>query len=297
MRRPQPAEPVPKAPVFSIGIYTGESPLNLRPAPNVRNPVLTRESVSDVPAVYVADPFMVQDGDAWHMFLEVLNGETGRGEIALASSQDARHWTYRHIVLREPFHLSYPYVFRWENDYYMIPESYQANSVRLYKATRFPSEWSFATELLTGEGFEDSSIFRFNDRWWLFNDLAQPPYYAGTLRLYSSDHLINGWAEHPQSPIVSNDPHIARPAGRVLIWNDRVIRFTQDCAPVYGIQVRAFELTELTTSAYHERELTPSPILQSSGKGWNESGMHHLDPHLQKDGSWLACVDGWHWNR
>jgi hypothetical protein len=22
--------------------------------------------------------------------------------------------------------------------------------------------------------------------------------------------------------------------------------------------------------------------------------MHHLDAHLQDDGRWLACVDGWH---
>jgi hypothetical protein len=22
--------------------------------------------------------------------------------------------------------------------------------------------------------------------------------------------------------------------------------------------------------------------------------MHHVDAHLQRDGRWLACVDGWH---
>jgi hypothetical protein len=293
-RPPEP--PPPRTPVFSIGIYTGSSLLDLNPAAEVHNPVLTGESVSDVPAIYVADPFMLQEAGVWHMFFEVLNRETGRGEIGLASSRNALQWTYQRIVLREPFHLSYPYVFKCENEYYMIPESYQAKSVRLYKASKFPVEWSLAGELITGEDFEDSSIFHFDNRWWLLNDLARPPYYAGTLRLFSSDRLTGGWSEHPQSPIINDDPHITRPAGRVLTSSGRVIRFTQDCAPVYGIQVRAFELTELTTTHYRERELSPTPILQGSGSGWNESGMHHLDAHLQKDGRWIACVDGWHWN-
>jgi len=187
-------------------------------------------------------------------------------------------------------------VFEWENEYYMIPESYQARSVRLYKAVDFPLAWSFVGDLLTGDDFEDSSVFRFNDRWWLLNDLSRAPYYAGTLRLFFSDRLEGPWTEHPKSPVVDQDPHIARPAGRVVTWNDKVIRFTQDCCPVYGIQVRAFELTELTPTNFREQELNPSPVLQGSGSGWNESGMHHLDPHLQQDGQWIACVDGWHWN-
>jgi hypothetical protein len=296
IRGPQPPPPKPKAPVFSIGIYAGESPLALRPAANVKNPVLTAASVSDVPAVFVADPFMIQAGGLWHMFFEVLNGRSGLGEIGVASSSDAVHWKYRQIVLREPFHLSYPYVFEWENEYYMIPESYQARSVRLYKAVEFPLAWSFVGDLLTGDDFEDSSVFRFNDRWWLLNDLSRAPYYAGTLRLFFSDRLDGPWTEHPKSPVVDQDPHIARPAGRVVTWNGKVIRFTQDCSPVYGIQVRAFELTELTPTTFREQELNPSPVLQGSGSGWNESGMHHLDPHLQPDGQWIACVDGWHWN-
>ena len=39
------------------------------------------------------------------------------------------------IVLAEPFHLSYPYVFEWQGSHYMIPESGAAKSVRLYRAS------------------------------------------------------------------------------------------------------------------------------------------------------------------
>ena len=35
------------------------------------------------------------------------------------------------------------------------------------------------------------------------------------------------------------------------------------------------------------------PVLGARNDGWNEMGMHHIDPHLLEDGTWLACVDGW----
>ena len=59
--------------VWAIGIYTGESPLDLTSAQNISNPVLTRESVTDVSAVFVADPFMLRANHVWHMFFEVMN--------------------------------------------------------------------------------------------------------------------------------------------------------------------------------------------------------------------------------
>src|SRR5690348_4223243 len=105
--------------IWSIGIYAGKSPLDLAPAPGVRNPVLSARDVTDIPARFVADPFMLQANGLWHMFFEVLNHGSGLGEIGLATSHDALTWQYRQIVLTEPFHLSYPYVFQWNNDFYM----------------------------------------------------------------------------------------------------------------------------------------------------------------------------------
>ena len=238
---------------------------------------------------------MIHVNGSWHMFFEVMNTTSGRGEIGLASSQDAIRWKYRQIVLREPFHLSYPYVFQWESAYYLIPESYEANSIRLYKAAVFPVQWTFVGDLISGDVFEDPSIFRFNDKWWLLADLAKPPYWAGTLRLFYADTLTGPWTEHPKSPLIDGDPHITRPGGRVLLWQGRPIRFTQDCSPVYGKQVQAFEITEMTTTTYQEKAVDVSPVLKGSGKGWNKSGMHHIDAHLVGENRWIACVDGWHW--
>ena len=286
------SKPAP-AQVWSIGIYVGESPLVLSPL--AENPVLTSSAVSDVPAAFVADPFMLKVAGLWHMFFEVMNCRSGKGEIGLAESRDGLQWKYRQIVLREEFHLSYPYVFVWKNDYYMIPESCQVKSVRLYKAVDFPTVWSFERDLLTGDNFQDSSIFRLDNRWWILTDVGSAPYCAGMLRLFYAEDLEGPWTEHPKSPVVIDDPHISRPAGRVLLHCGRAIRYTQECAPVYGSQVRAFEITELTTTSYHEREVDESPVLRASGVGWNQFGMHHIDPHPTDGGRWIASVDGFVW--
>jgi hypothetical protein len=232
---------------------------------------------------------MLNHQGTWHMFFEVMNAESQRGAIGLATSNDGFAWTYQKIVLDEPFHLSYPYVFEWHDEHYMIPETLDAGAVCLYKAEDFPFHWSCVARLIEGQ-FADPSIFRFTDLWWLF--VCSTPYQHDTLRLYFAAEFIGPWTEHPKSPIISGDKCRARPAGRVLELNNRVIRFAQDCGRQYGHSVRAFEISDLSRNGYLEVENARTPILTASGKGWNASGMHHIDAHKLRDGKWLACVDG-----
>jgi hypothetical protein len=277
---------------WSIGIYNGTTPWQIVPAGHIINPVLTRHDVTDTQAIFVADPFMLRVDGIWYMFFEVMNSKTGKGEIALAKSDDGFKWKYQQIVMAEPFHLSYPYVFAWGGDYYMVPESWQAGAVRLYRATHFPTQWTWVATLLERPFIVDSSVFSAGGHWWMFAETGAD-FRFDTLRLYSAAALTGPWVEHPKSPIVSGDPHIARPAGRVLVEGNRVIRFAQDCAPKYGLQVFAFEVEELTPELYTEHPLVSSAILGGTGAGWNSHGMHHVDAHQLSNSSWIACVDGY----
>src|SRR5260370_29246114 len=82
-----------REPVWAIGIYKGESPFSLAAPEYVDNPVLTYAQVTDVPASYVADPFMLRVDGTWHMFFEVLNWRTKMGEVGLAGSEVGARWT------------------------------------------------------------------------------------------------------------------------------------------------------------------------------------------------------------
>ncbi|MGD0784730.1 MAG: hypothetical protein ABR969_02840 [Sedimentisphaerales bacterium] len=274
---------------WSIGIYNGESPFDFTPAQNINNPVLTAQKVTDVPAEFVADPFMVEENSKWYMFFEVMNKNNSKGSIGLATSDDGYHWTYKQIVLKEPFHLSYPYVFKFQNEYYMVPESHESYSIRLYKAVDFPTRWTFVKTLVYGN-FSDPSIIRYGDKWWLFvgnaggNDM---------LNLYYADELTGPWKEHPGNPVIKGDKHTTRPGGRILVLDNKIIRYVQDDALTYGGAVRAFEVTELTTTGFKQNEVRNNPILEGSGKGWNAERMHNLDPHQIDKNKWIACVDGY----
>ena len=281
----------------SIGIFTGPSPLTVAAPEAIANPVVTRLDVTDMLASFVADPFMLRVDGTWHMFFEAarvtgLRAGERKGEIALATSRDGVRWAYQRSVLSEPFHLSYPYVFEWHSDIYMIPESYQAGAIRLYRAAPFPFRWLFVATLLTGPVFLDSSVFRHDGRWWMLTETS-PGRRNDTLRLFHAAELHGPWAEHPRSPIVDGNPRISRPAGRVLSLPGRLLRFAQDCSSDYGTCVRAFEITRLTPRDYEEVACGRGPLLAGSGHGWNQSGMHHLDAHEREDGTWMACADGW----
>ena len=279
---------VRKTAKWSIGIYVGKDPFNLIPSPNISNPVLTANDVTDVSAEFVADPFMLRENDTWYMFFEVMNADTYQGDIGLAMSNDGFHWTYKQIVLDEPFHLSYPYVFKWKNEYYMIPETYKKKSIRLYKAIDFPKKWSFVKTLLTGKYYVDPTIFHHNGKWWIFTAIGRDD----ILLLYYSKNLTGPWTEHPNSPIILGNPNIARPGGRVIDFNGKIIRFAQDDYPTYGNQIRAFIIDVLTTTNYKEHEFDKNPILKPTGIGWNADGMHNIDPHQISQNYWIACVDG-----
>ncbi len=288
-------------PIWSIGVYEGESPLTLSSSPRVQNPILSADDVTDVPALFVADPFVFippvargsHSGDPrWHMFFEVLNWRTGKGEIGWAASLDGFRWDYQQIVLAEDFHLSYPYVFAADDEVYMVPESHEAGAVRLYRAIDFPTRWALVKPLLEGGYFADASVFRHGGRWWMFVETSSPQAHD-TLRLYFAERILGPWQEHPSSPVVSGSALTARPAGRVHVMGNEITRFAQNCSTAYGLDVRAFKVEELTPLAYCERDLTCNPVLAGSGTGWNARGMHHIDMLQLADGRWWGCVDGW----
>ncbi|MBN2290527.1 MAG: hypothetical protein JXQ83_14430, partial [Candidatus Glassbacteria bacterium] len=198
---------------WTIGIYTGPSPFQLSAPAEVSNPVLTAGDVSDLEVNIVAHPFMVVEDSLYYMFFTAKNDRTGQGGIGLAVSRSGMDWEYRRIVLDEPYDLSYPYVFKWQDDYFMIPEAHTETSLRLYRATDFPDKWTYDTDLLTGDYFISASVVRYNGMWWMFVARLGNE----TLRLFHAPELRGPWTEHPRSPVVEKNLDTARPGGRLLV--------------------------------------------------------------------------------
>jgi hypothetical protein len=271
--------------LWTIGIYTGPSPFQLSPPANVKNPVLTGADVKDMNVDTIAHPFMVVADSQYYVFFTAKDKKTDKGGIGLAESRNGLEWKFRRTVIHEPFVLAHPYVFQWQNDYYMIPEAHTETSVRLYRATAFPDEWKYEGDLIQGDHFISPTLARYKDMWWMFTAIG-----TETLRLFYARDLKGPWTEHPLSPIVKKDLRTARPAGRPFVIDGILYRLGQDCFPTYGNQVHAFQITEISPSTYSEK-MIHTPLVKSSSKGWNAKAMHHVDAHQTGKNQWLAVVD------
>ncbi|SFL11043.1 hypothetical protein SAMN03159341_103267 [Paenibacillus sp. 1_12] len=275
-------------PIWSIAVFMTNDVVSAKSLQemNLDIPTLQASDVNDVQAEFVADPFIIRHDSQFYMFFEVMNKVSGRGEIAAAVSLDGVKWDYQQIVIREPFHISYPQVFKVKDDIYMIPETIEANRVLLYKAKQFPILWEKTSELLDGH-YLDPSVIEYAGKWWMF---------AGTeernLHLFAADTLEGPWSEHPSSPIITNDISITRPGGRLIVSGDHLYRYTQNCYPYYGISVKEFKVKALSETEYEEEEISQIMSGTQKDSDWRRDGMHHIDQLRIDDNQWLVAVDG-----
>ncbi|MFS0822749.1 hypothetical protein [Bacillus sp. 1P02SD] len=271
---------------WSIKVFNSESFIASPFQDNsINKPTLKASDVTDINAEFVADPFIIKEGSRYYLFFEVLEKSTNKGVIGLATSENGEKWKYEKIVLRETFHLSYPHVFKFNENFYMIPESIEADRILLYKAKNFPHEWEIVHELLRGK-YVDPTIFQYKNNWWMF---------AGTsnkLHLFSSANLEGKWIEHPMSPIITGNNNITRPGGRVIIENGEIYRYAQDGQPYYGFALRAFKIKKLSTSLYEEEEVSINLYGSSKVNDWRKDGMHSIDQLKIEENKWLIAVDG-----
>jgi hypothetical protein len=251
------------------------------------HPVITAKDVSDRTVRFTADPFLINHSDSWYLFFEIMNCFSEEGDIAYATSRDGVSFSYEGVALDEPFHLSYPHLFKHDGEIYMTPETRQGGGIRLYKATSFPKSWDFVKLLVPGD-FADPSIFYYQGRWWIF--AVEGGY---SLAVYYAETLEGPYTKHPLSPLYRDDKTKTRPGGRVIVHDGKLLRFSQDNKQRYGHQVRVFHVTHLTKDEFQEVEASPSPFLTpSNDHTWRGVGMHHIDPQLLEDGTWIAAVDG-----
>ena len=272
---------------FKIRIAIGESPMDLSSLDGPNACTLGPDIVTDLDALFIADPFVIIHHDRAWVFFEAMENKSRKGVICAAWSEDGLAWTYHGRVLEEAFHLSYPQVVKHDNEIWMIPESCHDYSVRLYRSDSFPDKWTHVETLLSGYCFCDNTVFQMDDSWWLYSSIGNDH-----LNLYQSKSLCGPWLPHTQNPVVRSGPRDSRMAGPTIYHDEKLIRVAQDCVEKYGHFVRGYKVETLSTNDYSERELANSPLLYPSPKSWKKNGCHHL-AQIPFNGKWLILSDGY----
>lgn len=209
------------------------------------------------PRRFQADSFLFVKGGELYLFYELQHWDDP-GCIAMSKTKDMKHWTKPQIVLREPYHLSFPFVFEDHGEIFMIPESQESDEIRLYKANDDLTTFTYVRTLLKQErtaeinfNFNDSHVYQKGGKYYLFTSYQKDWMYYQ--ELYVADDLLKGeFVKHPKSPIcVSNE--FGRNAGSLIDYHGKLLRVTQDCHRSYGDNISLLEITHIDEMSYEEK--------------------------------------------
>ena len=217
--------------------------------------IVARGSLADLPVTwlpgtaglrYLADPFGLWREGRLHVFAEAFDYRESVGHIVVTVLDATMAVLEQRVVLREPWHLSYPFVFAAEGETWMLPEAHQSGGAWLYRATAFPFGWERAVRLPLPEVPLDATLLRHDGRWWLFYAPADPVGDRLTvLHAAFADTLTAPWTAHPANPIL-RDAAGARPGGTPVIVGDVPHLPLQRCTGSYGSGLRLLRLDALS---------------------------------------------------
>lgn len=272
----------PKVGNWSVGYQTSDNVFpqkKLKPAG-----IITYELVDTLIAGridYIADPFFINDKEQFYLFVEVKGQDNA--DIALFTSLDGKSYGFGGIVLDESFHLSYPQVFKYKDEFYMLPETKGSNNILLYRAQNFPYEWEISDTLIKNKGLKDPTIL-------LSDELNLMVTVDDNLKQYifEADSLHGEWKEVKEYE--QRWGNETRPGGRFFNVSNQWYLPLQNRSKGYGTGISIFKLElnngKIKFIPQEKLFLEPQPDII-----WFNRGMHHLD--IQEiDSGYYLVYDG-----
>lgn len=231
-----------------------------------------------------ADPFVAfREGRRAILFEEWVDRAKKAHISAIELDADGRP-SAPAAVLERPYHLSYPFIFDWNDELWMVPETKGNRTVELYRCIRFPDRWQFEATLLADVEAVDATVHPFDGRWWMWLNRAEPgASMLDEVHLFHADTPLGPWLPHPLNPVKS-DVRGARPAGRPFLYGGRLVRPAQDGSVRYGYAVVFHRIEVLTTTEYREEEMGRTLPLWADGL---------LGTHTYNRDDRVTVVDGY----
>lgn len=231
--------------------------------------ILNKDWLNDqtpVSTKFLADPFIFIEDEIHYIFFE--HQASGNANIGLLISKNGKDFQFQGNVLDEDFHLSFPQVFKWHGDYFMLPETKQSGHVLLYKADSFPKNWSIYDTLIKNVNFKDPAIL-------LSDSLNLISVSDDNLKqtIYSADSLTGPWMKNDLFTERYGDE--TRAGGNFFNIGKEWYLPLQKNTRGYGSGISIYKLK------YNENEIKFEKYFDSyldkvDSIGWFNRGMHHL---------------------
>ncbi len=209
---------------------------------------------------WYADPFLFEKDGKTFLFVEMFDNVTEVGEIGLSELVDGK-FTEPEIVIKEKFHLSYPYVYEKNGKVYMMPETHEDGCIQTYVATDFPRKWKKCEVIVDNINAADTVIE--NDI-LLTSEVCPSNDMSIDFCAYDSSGK-----ELEYSPVYKSSL-TKRGAGAVFGFSGKRIRPAQSCEDSnYGGKLFFYSINQCDKNGYSEElfsELSKDKVLAQGNK-------------------------------
>lgn len=185
---------------------------------------------------WAADPMLFEYNGVHYLFAEIYDNKKEKAGIGYFIFENDIP-IFKGIVIENDYHMSYPCVFEFDNNLYMIPESSANNSVELYKAVHFPDKWKKKCVLIKGYNYVDTTVFKRNGLYFLTYEKNKSGWY---LKYFGLD-LKNNVATELSKYFYKNN--VGRPAGYLIKKDNSFLRPAQDCSNKYGESIIFYDVS------------------------------------------------------
>ncbi len=229
-----------------------------------------------------ADPSGVAGDGILTILFEQFDYDSEKGNISFLRVTDRGVQEKPSTVFEDLYHMSYPFIFKDEEDIFCVPESGRAGKIEIHRAVQFPEIWERIAEVGESVSGIDSTVFRYNGLWWLACTMLEHEPNTN-LFLYYAERLTGPWSPHRCNP-VKTDVRSSRPAGTPFVHEGELYRPSQDCSQSYGGRVCINRVLRLDPSEFVEEEVC---AIEPAPKGGYPDGLHTISAV----GNW-TLIDG-----
>jgi len=201
-----------------------------------------------------ADSFVIYENGKYYIFFEEFDIEKRHGYLCVGElNQEKNSLDNVKVCLEKNHHLSFPNVFKYNDKYYMLPETHANNTIDLYEFEEFPYKLKKVKTILNGN-YADSVLLEYKNKWYLFTNKSEneDDLHSKNLSIFISDDLFGDYKEFHNNPVVT-DNEFARMGGQFIKEKNKLFRVSQDCKTRYGYKINIMEVEILNEQEYKEK--------------------------------------------
>lgn len=199
---------------------------------------------------WVADPFVFEYDGETYIFAELFDYLRRRGVIGYSKLGSNGNFSRWKEIIVEPYHMSYPQIFEYDGEIYIVPETGSGRTLDMYRAVDFPDKWEKSVNLAKDVVFAYTTLLNRGGKLYaLACDME---------RTKNSELVLFGVNENmklcsTELGCVVNDPVTARAAGEMFEYGGKLMRVSQDCSEEYGKRLNFLEVDSDFSSYYREK--------------------------------------------